>query len=493
MGNLRTAVFWSAIERFGIQGVQFFLTLVLARLLSPKEYGLIGMLMVFCGVGQVFADSGLSAALVQRPTNSADDEATVFYLNICAGAALSLLLCAVSPLVAAFYEQPILKPLLCVMSLQVFLSSFGIVQFALMSREMNFRSQAIIGTLSVILSGCVGIIMALTGYGVWSLAGQLVAAGLFRTLLVWIMGDWRLAGRFKIASLRSMWSFSSRLLASGLLNTVFENLYSIVIGRVYRPADLGFVTRAQGFAQFPTGFVTSIFARTTFPAFAQMQNDPQLLKSSVRKVFRMLAALHFPAMAGLAVVADPLVRLLLTEKWAPCVPYLQILAFSGMLYPLHALHLNVLAALGRSDLFLRLEIIKKALTVLVLAITFPFGVYSMVWGMLAFSIVCLAINGYYTRKLLNYGWREQARDLGPVLGATSVMAAAMLTAAHLQWMGLASGPGSFDSNHGLMLLLVQISIGLIIYGLIVGLSRIAAYVELRSQVLFSLKYSTNAR
>lgn len=157
MTNLRTAIFWSAMERFGIQGVQFFLTLVLACLLSPGEYGLIGMLMVFCALGQVFADSGLSAALVQRPNNSADDEATVFYLNIGAGAVLSLLLCAVSPLVAAFYGQPVLKPLVCVMSLEVFLSSSGIVQFALMSREMNFRSQAATGTLSVLLSGVLGL------------------------------------------------------------------------------------------------------------------------------------------------------------------------------------------------------------------------------------------------------------------------------------------------------------------------------------------------
>jgi O-antigen/teichoic acid export membrane protein len=481
------------MERFGMQGVQFALTLVLARLLSPKEYGLIGMLMVFCALGQVFTDSGLSTALVQRPTNSADDEATVFYLNIGAGSVLSLFLCAVSPLVAAFYEQPILKPMLCVMSLEVFQSSFGIVQFALMSREMNFRSQAIISTLSVILSGCVGIAMALTGYGVWSLVGQFVAAGLFRTLLVWIMGDWRMTGRFRRASLQSVWPFSSSMLASQLLNTVFDSLYSIVIGRVYRPADLGLFTRAQGFANFPTGFVTSIFVRTTLPAFAQLQTDPQLFKSSVRKVFRILAAVHFPAMAGIAVAAAPLVRFLLSEKWVPCVPYLQILAFSGMLYPLHALHVNALLARGRSDLLLRLEIIKKVLIALALVSTFRFGVSAMVWGMLAFSVVCLAINGYYTRKLLGYGWLEQVLDLGPVLGATSVMAAAMLIVAYPQWMGFAGRwSWSFDSNNGLTLLLVQAAVGLIIYGLITGFSRIRAYVELRSQVFSSLGWSTNA-
>src|SRR5208337_4244459 len=215
MGTFKTALFWSAMERVGLQGVGFSLTIVLARLLSPREYGLIGMVLVFCGIGQVFADSGLSTALVQRPANSADDEATVFYANIGAGAVLTLLICVISPLVARFYGQPLLIPLLCVLSLQVFLSSFGIVQFALLTRAMDFRRQAIISTLSVLLSGLVGVGMALSGLGVWSL------------------GNWRLTGRFRRASFQAMWSFSSRLLASSLLNAVFENLYNIVIGRVY--------------------------------------------------------------------------------------------------------------------------------------------------------------------------------------------------------------------------------------------------------------------
>src|SRR5208337_3084215 len=215
MGTLRKALFWSTIERLGFQGSSFLLTIFLARLLSPREYGLIGMLTIFCNIGYVVADSGFTAALVQRQANSADDEATVFYVNIGAGAVLTLLICAVSPLVARFYRQPILVPLLCVLSLQVFLSSFGIVQFALLQRAMDFRRQAIVGILSVVLSGLVGVGMALSGLGVWSL------------------GNWRLTGRFRRASFQAMWSFSSRLLASSLLNAVFENLYNIVIGRVY--------------------------------------------------------------------------------------------------------------------------------------------------------------------------------------------------------------------------------------------------------------------
>ena len=426
MGTLRKALFWSAMERFGLQGTGFLLSIILARLLSPREYGLIGMLMVFCGIGQVFADSGLSTALVQRPANSTDDEATVFYLNIGAGVVLTLLICAVSPLVARFYGQPVLIPLLCVLALQVLLSSFGIVQFALLARAMDFRRQAIIGTLSVLLSGVVGISMALSGLGVWSLAGQSVTGALFSSLLVWRLGNWRLAGRFRLASFREMWPFSSRLLASDVLNTLFENLYNVVIGRMYRPADLGLFTRARTFAQFPAGFVTSIIAQATLPAFSRIQGDLALLKSSVRRGVSHVGRGTLPGNGGpWRFIAEPLVRCLLTDKWAACVPYLQVLAFAGMLYPLHALHLNVLMAQGRSDLLLRVEFIKKALIILTLVCTFRFGVSAMVWGILVFSVVCLAVNGYYTRELLNYRWREQALDLAPFFGASAVMALAM--------------------------------------------------------------------
>jgi O-antigen/teichoic acid export membrane protein len=470
------------MERFGNQGTGVLLGIILARLLSPREFGLIGMLMVFCGIGQVFADSGLSTALVQRPANSADDEATVFYLNIGAGIILTLLICAISPLVARFYGQPILIPLLCVLSLQVLLSSFGVVQFALLGRTMNFRPQAIVDTVSLILSGLVGIGMAWRGLGVWSLAGQSVTAALFRSLLVWKLGNWRLSGHFRRASFQEMWPFSSRLLAVHLIDRIFENLYDVVIGRVYRPADLGLFTRARSLAQFPAGFVASTFAQTTLPAFSRMQGDAASLKSNVRKVFRLMAAIHFPAMAALAVVADPLVRCLLTDKWAPCVPYLQVLAFSGMLYPVHALHLNVLMAQGRTDLYLPLEVIKRILTLLALASTFHFGVSAMVWGILILSIGCLPINGHYTRKLLDYRWREQALDLVPILGASAVMAMAMSAIFYLKSPITGAWFLPLDINKPLTLLLVQLAVGLTVYGAIAGLSRMSAYVELRSLV-----------
>jgi teichuronic acid exporter len=493
MGTLRRALFWSAMQRFGLSGTGFLLSIILTRLLSPREYGLIGMLVVFSGIGQVIADSGLSTALVQRPANSVDDEATVFYMNIATGAVMTLLICAISPLVARFYGQPVLIPLLCVLSLQVLLASFGLVQFALLARAMDFRRLAVISTLSVLLSGGVGIGMALSGLGVWSLAGQMVTGALFNSLLVWRLGTWRLTGRFCRASFRAIWSFSSKLLASDLLNTVFENLYNIVIGRVYRPADLGLFTRARSFAQFPAGFVASMFAQPTLSAFSRIQADMALLKSRVRKIFRMLAAVHFPAMAAIAIIAGPLIRCLLTDKWAPCVPYLQVLAFAGMLYPLHALHLNVLTAQGRSDLFLRLEVNKKILTVLTLGCTFRFGISAMVWGILIFSITCLAVNGHYTRKLLNYRWREQILDLAPVSGATALMALAMSAVPYLKFQTAETRFLVPDLAKPLTLLLVQLAVGGMVYGAIVGWSRMSNFIELRAEILAYLGHGSGKR
>jgi teichuronic acid exporter len=483
MGTLKTALFWSAMERFGLQGTQMLLTIVLARILSPLEYGLIGMVAIFLSVGQVFADSGLSTALMQRPYNSADDETTVFYLNIGAGAALTLIICAVSPLVADFFGQPVLMPLLCFLSLQVLLSSFGLVQFALLARTMDFRRQAIVSSVSVLTAGLVGIGMALKGMGVWSLVGQSLTTALLRSVLIWRLSKWRPTGHFRHTSFRAMWPFSSRLLASVLLNTVFENLYNVVIGRVYRPVDLGLFTRARTLAQFPAGLVTTIISQTTLPTFSRLQTDPVLLRVSVRKVFRLVAAGYFPAMAALAVVADPLVRVLLTDKWIACVPYLHVLSFAGMLYPMHALHLNVLLAQGRSDLFLRLEVVKKALTVLTIVTTFRFGVFAMVWGILFLSLVCLAVNGYYSRKLLRYLWWEQTMDLAPVLGATAITALAMVAVKYLDFVSSAANLGSLHPGNPLVLLLVQMAVGLIAYGTIAGLSPMSTYVDFRAQVM----------
>lgn len=417
VNGLRHAVLWSAVDRFGQQGAQFVLYVVLARLLSPTEYGLVGMLAVFFGVAQVFADSGLSSGLVQRRANSDDDETTVFGLNVTAGVVLTLALCALSPLVAHFYKQPILRPLLCVASCQVLISSFGIVQFALLMRAMDFRRQAIISMTAVCLSGGVAIGMALRGMGVWSLVGQTLTSSLTSTTLVWVTGTWRPRGRFRWQSLREMWPFGSNLLASGVLFQVCENLYSITIGRLFAAAALGLYTRANQMVNFPAMIVAGIVNRVAYPHFSRLQDDPAQLLANLRRVIRLTLTVDCLLIAALTATADQVVTLLLTPKWLGCVPYIRILCVAGFLLPLHLLHLSALTAQGRSGLFLRLEVIKRVLQVATLALTWRYGVSAMVVGYACLSVVSYFINAFYNKRLLGYHWWLQAQDVLPIAAA----------------------------------------------------------------------------
>ena len=463
--SLIKSFLWSAVERFTPQIIQFGISIILARILLPAEYGLMAMLVIFFALAVVFADAGLSSGLIQRKEISNDEETSVFILNITAGMLLTLLLCVLSPLVAIFFRQPLLTMLLCVSSLQIFISSFGIVQYALLTRNLDFKKQAIISIVTSLISGTVGILMAWKGFGVWSLVGLSLTNSIINVALVWILYSWRPKGRFHWSCIRSLWPFSSRLLASQLLNTVFTNLYSIVIGRLYKPADLGYFTRASSISQLPANAIGGIVGRVTFPVFSSMQDNAFNLKANFRKTLRAVAALHFPAMIWLAAVSEPLVKCLLTDKWLPCVSYLQILCFSALLHPLHAMHLNILMALGRSDLFFKLEVVKKILTVIILAVTFSYGVMAMVWGILTFSILCYGINGYYSYKLLEYAWINQVKDLLPFFAAGTVT-------------GLAAWFISrFYFSNEWLLIVMQCILGIAAYGLIVFVWRKTIYAD----------------
>ena len=414
-GSLRNAFFWSAVENLGLQAIQFVISVTLARLLSPQDFGLVGMLAIFLAIATIFSDAGLSLALVQRKEISRDDETSVFLLNVAAAFAFVLLLWALSPAVASFYRQPILKPMLRVSALATVVASAGMVHSTLLNRQLAFRRSALISAPSAVIAGSVGIFMAWRGYGVWSLIGQGLALEISRTTLLWVSLTWRPVGRFCWSSIRAMWGYSSKLLASSLLNSTFENIYPAVIGRFYPPAAVGDFTRANGLQWLPVRTTMGIVMRVTFPVLARLQHDHELMKAALRKMIRVVAAGFFPVMTGLSAAAWALVTALLTPKWHGCVRYLQVLCFAGLLYPLHSFHLNVLMAGGRSDLFLRLEVIKKLLVVVMLVVTTPLGVYAMTWGILGISLLCYYINTHYTRKILGYTFREQAADTVPYL------------------------------------------------------------------------------
>lgn len=392
----------------------------MARLLTPSDFGLVGMLTVFFGVALVLEDAGFGSALIQRKQITDEDETSVFLLNVGSGVVLTLALCSISSIVAAFFRQPILKLLLCALSIQILIQSCSLVQVALLARKLDFRTSAIVNTGAILVSGIIGISSAYAGCGVWSLVYQKLSAAFFRTFGFWLIGSWRPKGRFSWQSISSLWAYSSNLLASGILDSVFSNIYGAIFGLISDAQLVGQFTNANQLQQTGAAMTTSVIGNVMFPQFSRHQENKEELKRQFRRTVRILASFHFPIMAALSACSHSLVICIFTQKWEGSVPYLRILSFVGLVYPLHALHLSVLKAQGRSDLHFRLEIIKIGTLLLMLALTWKFGIIAITWGMLIHTVFALGINGYYTKRLVSYRWSEQMRDLIPSLAASLV-------------------------------------------------------------------------
>ncbi|CDD89894.1 polysaccharide biosynthesis protein [Tannerella sp. CAG:51] len=408
-------VAWSTLERFSVAGVNFIFGLILARLLMPTDYGAIAMLSIFMAIAQTFIDSGFSNALIRKPDRTETDNATAFYFNIGVGLAAYFSLYLAAPYIAQFYKTSILIPLTRIMGLNLLLNSLCVVQQALLTARIDFKTQAKISLSAAIISGLVGIAFAYAGYGVWALAIQSVLASVIRTILLWILAKWRPKAKFSKQSFRNLFGYGSKLLASGLLDTIYNNLYTIVIGKRFSVATLGVYSRADQWANFLSVNITGILQRVTFPVLSTIQNEDERLCIDYRKFLRISGFVIFPLMMGLAAVADPLTRFILTDKWADSIPLLRILCFALMLYPIHAINLNLLQVKGRSDLFLRLEIYKKILGVATLCVTIPMGITAMCVGRVFTSWVALAMNTHYTGKLIHLGFFQQLKDYIPTL------------------------------------------------------------------------------
>ena len=412
---------WSMIERFANQGVQFLFGIILARLLSPDDYGIIAMPLVFLAIAQCFIDSGFSGALIRKPDLTEDDLSTAFYFNIGVGVICYLILFFTSPLIADFYNTPILAELLKVTALATLFNPLCAVQQAILTKKIDFKTQAIVSLAGALVSGIVGLLMAYNGFGVWALVFQQVGGYIIRTMLLWMLCKWKPKRKWSRDSFRYLWGFGSKMLASGLLDTIYSNIYPIVIGKYFSANDLGYYTRAQQFSNLPSSNVTGVLQRVTFPVLSSIQNEDERLARDYRMILKLSAFLIFPLMMMLSAVADPLVRVLLTDKWEGCIILLQILCFSLMWYPIHAINLNLLTVKGRSDLFFRLEVIKKIMGVSIMVITIPHGIIWMVSGGIVSSMISLIINTYYTGKLINVGYLKQMGDLLPVFGVSFVM------------------------------------------------------------------------
>lgn len=407
-------VMWSAVERFSVQGIQFILTIVIARLVLPSDYGLIAMLSIFLSIAQVFVDSGFSNALIQKKDRTETDFSTVFYFNILISIIIYILLYISAPYIATFYKEPELSSVTRWIGLNIIISGFSIVQRAKLTINVDFKRQAKASLTAVLISGIIGILLAYRGWGVWALVVQTLSNSLLNTLLLWIFAKWVPRWTFSIKSFSILFSFGSKLLLSGLLHTIYINLYSLVIGRRYSSMDVGFYNRAYQFASFPSINIVAIINRVIFPMQCEMQDDDERLKTSFIKYLRMSCFIIFPLMIIVAVLSKPLILLLLTDKWLPAAELLSILCFGYMWYPVMAVNNQILNVKGRSDYFLYAEILKKVIAIAILFITLPFGVRSLCWGIVVYNLFDIIIIIYYSKKVIFVKYWEQVHSVMPI-------------------------------------------------------------------------------
>lgn len=408
-----SGMFWSFYNNILSQFIHFVVGIVLARLLSPSEFGLIGMITVFIAISQSFIDSGFSQALIRKNNASSEDFSTVFYFNLIVGIFFFLILYFSAPLISKFYNQPELRNLTRVLALILVINTFGLIQRTILIKGMNFRMETRIIITSDLISGIFSIILAVRGFGVWSLVCKSIISTILQVILLWYYNKWRPRWIFNSTSFKELFSFGSKLLISGLIETLYRNIYLLVIGKVFSAEQLGYYTKADQFNNLPSKGLTGMVQKVSYPALSMIQDDSVKLKAGYKKVIQSTMFFSFSGMIVLAAVAEPLIIVLIGKKWLASVPYLQLLCFVGMLYPLHALNLNMLNVKGRSDLFLKLEIIKKIFAIPVIIVGILTSIKAMIAGMIFISFVSYFINSYYSGKLIHYNVKEQLLDLYP--------------------------------------------------------------------------------
>lgn len=419
------SVIWSAVERFSVQGIQFLLALVIARLLGPDAYGTVAMLSFFMAIAQAFIDGGFANALIQKRQKREEDFSTVFYFNIVISVFIYLLLFVASPWIAAFFEMDVLEGITRVFGLTLVINSFGIVQQARLTIALDFRRQAYASLIAVLISGGVGIWMAYTGHGVWTLVWQALLNNLLRVVFIWIFSRWLPRLEFSMQSFRELFGFGSKLLLSTLLHNIYTNLYTLIIGKLFTSTELGYYNRSFTIAQFPSINITNVIVRAVYPIQCRIQDDLEETKAFFMKYMRMSCYLIFPIMVALCAVAEPLVRLVLGDQWLPMVPMLQLLCIAFMWDPVMRINNNILNVKGRSDYFLYAEIIKKVVAFSILLASLPFGVVGMCAGLLVYSFADIVIIVYYSRKLVGITLMQQICALTPVLLLAASMGGVM--------------------------------------------------------------------
>jgi O-antigen/teichoic acid export membrane protein len=414
-------MFWSFSDSMATQLIQFIVGLVLARLLSPEEFGLIGMITVFIAVTQSLVDSGFGQALIRKKEATDSDFSTVFYFNFLAGVILFLVFYFSAPAIARFYEQPELTDLARVLGIIILINSASIIQRTILIRKVSFRKLMKVNFTAAVISGAIAVVMALNGFGVWSLVWRSITGSAVQAIMLWSANRWKPGLTFNRESLRSLFSFGSKLLLSGLIDTIYRNIYLLIIGKFFSAAELGYFTRADQFSRLASQNLTGTVQRVSYPVLSQVQEDDERLKAGYKKLIITTMFITFFVMLGMVAVAKPMIVTLIGDKWLPSVEFLQLICLGAMLFPLHALNLNILNVKGRSDIFLKLEVVKKLLAVPVIIAGIFLGIRAMLIGMVVLSFVAYFLNGHYSGRLIRFPVSEQIGDIMPsFLAALSV-------------------------------------------------------------------------
>ena len=461
---------WSGIDSIANQGITFIVGLVLARLLTPEAYGLIGIITIFISVFNSIVDSGFSNALIRKVDAGDKDYNTVFVSNMAVSVVLCLTLYLCSPIIADFFARPQLTALLKAMSCIVIINAFAIIQRTILVKRIDFKTQTKVSLISSITCGAIGISMALYGFGVWALVGQQISRQLLNTVFLWVFAKWYPKLQFSIQSFKELFGFGWKLLVSGLIDTTWKQIYQVVIGKCYSPATLGQYTRADQFGAICSSNLTTIIQRVSFPVLSNVQDDKARLKAGYKRIIKITMLVTFSLMLGMAGSAESMIRVLIGAQWLEAVPYLQIICFSMMLYPLHALNLNMLQVQGSSDLFLRLEIIKKCIAVGPILLGIFINVYWMLTGSVFTGFVSYYLNAYYSGPALGYSVREQIVDILPSFRIAFTMAAIVYAM-------------SFIPVPPFVLFPVQIVVGAVTVIALCKITKLPEYQELENIVL----------
>ncbi len=441
---------WRLLERFSAQGVTFVVSIILARLLDPTVYGMISLVTVFTTILQVFVDSGLGNSLIQKKNSDDLDFSTVFFFNIALCSVLYLGMFFAAPLIALFYEKPELTPIIRVLSLVVVISGVKNVQQAYVSKNMLFKRFFWATMIGTVLSAATGITMAYYGFGVWALVAQTLVSQSVNTLTLWLTVKWRPKWMFSFERLKGLFSFGWKLLVSNLINTVYNDLRQLIIGKMYSTQDLAFYNKGHQLPQLITNNISTSIDSILLPAMSAEQDSKERVKAMTRRAIKISTYVMMPIMMGMAACAEPFVTILLTEKWLPCVPFLRIFCFTMAFYPIHSANLNAMKAMGRSDLFLKLEIWKKIIGLTAVLGTMWISVEAMAYSLMATTILNSFINAFPNKKLLGYSYWEQIMDMLPTILLTIGMGAIVYVVSLLPL-------------NVYLLLVLQVLVGVIIY------------------------------